>query len=109
MIMAVVGFIPKVMGMRMATAFITPKPGRTPTMVPMKTPIKQYKKLTGERATVNPNKSLSKTSKKNPFPLRPQDPFGQRGLEQGIEKNVDGDGGDNGKDDVENPSPVEVG
>ena len=66
--MAAVGFIPKVIGMRIATAFITPKPGRTPTTVQMKTPIKQYRKFAGERATVNPNKSLSRTSKENPFP-----------------------------------------
>jgi hypothetical protein len=67
MIMAAVGFIPKVMGMRIATAFMHPRPGRTPTMVPMKTPIKQYKKFAGERATLNPYKSLSRTSKKIPF------------------------------------------
>jgi hypothetical protein len=96
MIMAVVGFMPKVIGMRMATAFMTPKPGRTPTIVPMKTPIKQYRKLAGERATVNPNKSLSRTSKGNSLPLKPQEPSGKGGLQQGVEKNEDRDGSDNG-------------
>ena len=61
--MAAVGFMPKVMGMRIATAFITPRPGRTPVTVPMKTPKRQYRKLAGERATVKPYMRLLKISK----------------------------------------------
>ena len=43
--MAVVAFIPKVMGMRIATPVIGPMPGRTPRSVPINTPIKQKKRF----------------------------------------------------------------
>jgi hypothetical protein len=45
MIMPEVGGIPKVTGKRMAIVPTGPIPGRTPINVPMKTPIKQNRRL----------------------------------------------------------------
>ncbi len=43
-------------------AEIGPMPGSTPTSVPMKTPIKQYSRFTGARATPKPCATLRRTS-----------------------------------------------
>jgi hypothetical protein len=54
MIMAPTGEVCKVVGSRRDMAPTGPMPGRTPISVPMKTPIKQYRRLTGMRETEKP-------------------------------------------------------
>jgi hypothetical protein len=60
MMMAETGLIPKVTGKSSEIAPAGPIPGRTPIKVPIKTPAKQYNKLAGENATLNPNETFSK-------------------------------------------------
>jgi hypothetical protein len=49
----------KVAGRRRDMAAGGPKPGKTPTSVPIRTPIKQNKRFEGSRAILNPIKMLS--------------------------------------------------
>ena len=48
---AVVAFIPKVIGIRIATPVVGPIPGSTPISVPISVPIKQKKRFSQEDAT----------------------------------------------------------
>ena len=50
---AVVAFIPKVIGIRIATPVVGPIPGNTPISVPIRTPIKHIRRFMGESATSN--------------------------------------------------------
>jgi len=54
MMIALVGFMPNVMGNNRAIAAAGPKPGNTPTKVPQKQPRKQYRRFVGWPATDNP-------------------------------------------------------
>jgi hypothetical protein len=60
--MAEAGVIPKVIGKSSEMAPTGPIPGRTPISVPVKTPIKQYKRLVADRATPQPKMRFAKTS-----------------------------------------------
>jgi hypothetical protein len=62
MITADTGVIWKVVGKRREMAATGPRPGRTPTRVPIKTPTKQKNRFPGERATWKPIKTLWKKS-----------------------------------------------
>jgi hypothetical protein len=52
--MPATGFIATVSGMRMATPFAPPKPGRTPTITPRTSPIIAARKFAGCAATLIP-------------------------------------------------------
>jgi hypothetical protein len=54
MMIATTGFSPKVMGSRSAIAPQAPRPGRTPTAVPITTPRSANRKFVGWSATENP-------------------------------------------------------
>jgi hypothetical protein len=54
MMMADTGSIPNVVGSRSVMPPSGPIPGRTPTMVPRKTPSAQYRRFVGVRPTENP-------------------------------------------------------
>ena len=54
MIMADTGGIWKVIGMRSAIVLAEPIPGKTPTSVPSRTPVKQLRRLKGVRHTEKP-------------------------------------------------------
>jgi hypothetical protein len=62
MIMAETGLVPKVPGNNIAIAPVGPMPGKTPMSVPIRTPIKQYRKLMGVEIVEKPFKRPSKIS-----------------------------------------------
>src|SRR3972149_599859 len=81
--MAEVGGILKVTGMRMATPFAPPRPGKTPTMVPTKSPATNTRMLNGVRAIPRPATRLYNASMPpSPPRLEPEEilqpPLGQR-------------------------------
>src|SRR5512139_427504 len=81
MMMALAGFIPKVIGNNKAMAAAGPKPGNTPTNVPYTQPRKQYTRFIGLAAIDNPYPKLSHMSlsfpsfrdseRLNRFPISP--------------------------------------
>src|SRR4051794_17036986 len=62
MISAPTGGRPKVIGSNMATVAMVPMPGKTPTRVPTKAPIRQSRRLIGVRATPKPRARFEKRS-----------------------------------------------
>lgn len=48
---AVVAFIPNVIGIKIATPVVGPIPGNTPMSVPIRTPTKQNRRFSQEEAT----------------------------------------------------------
>src|SRR5437868_4016600 len=62
MISAPTGGRPKVIGSSIATVAMVPMPGSTPTRVPTSAPIRQSRRLIGERATPKPSARLEKRS-----------------------------------------------
>ena len=84
-----IGDIFKVAGRRRAIAVPDPSPGRTPTNVPTKTPMKQTKRLIGWTAMLKASPRF--WIKSNFFPLETKKSFGQpypkQNYEDDIEKN----------------------
>ncbi len=76
MIMAETGLIPNVTGKSRDIVPAGPIPGSTPTSVPMKTPVKQYNRLTAEKATFNPNEKFSKKPVTRSLSQNPSIPLG---------------------------------
>src|SRR5258708_6207391 len=62
MIRAPTGGSPNVIGSSIATVAMVPMPGNTPTSVPTRAPIRQSRRLIGEKATPKPSASLEKRS-----------------------------------------------
>src|ERR1700682_1921735 len=62
MIRAPTGGRPKVIGSSIATVAMVPMPGSTPTSVPTRAPIRQSRRLIGEKATPKPSARLEKRS-----------------------------------------------
>src|SRR3990170_4741980 len=91
--MAEVGGILKVTGMRMATPFAPPRPGKTPTMVPTKSPATNTAMLNGVRAIPSPISRLDNASMPSSPPgLEPEEilqpPLGQRDQEPLVEHEI---------------------
>src|SRR5687768_11926613 len=90
MISAPTGGRLNVIGSSMAMAASGPMPGSTPTSVPTITPMKQYIRLIGETAVLNPSVRLGKCSARNSMSVAPpelgigelQAPDEQRGRAQ---------------------------
>src|SRR5688572_437541 len=61
----------KVIGSSIAIAASGPMPGSTPTSVPTITPMKQYIRLIGETAVLNPSVRLGKCSARNSMSVAP--------------------------------------
>src|SRR5690349_19616533 len=61
----------KVTGRSIAMAASGPMPGSTPTRVPMNTPMKQYIRLTGVTAVLNPRVRLGKYCASSPMSVAP--------------------------------------
>src|SRR5688572_2868999 len=88
----------KVIGSSIAIAASGPMPGSTPTSVPTVTPMKQYIRLIGERAVLNPSVRLGKCSARNSISVAPpelrvgqlQPPQEQRGGPQYQDAGQDG-------------------
>src|SRR5687768_13410452 len=99
MISAPTGGRLNVIGSSMAMAASGPMPGSTPTSVPTVTPMKQYIRLIGEKAVLNPSARFGKYCARNSISVAPpelrvgqlQPPQEQRGGPQ------DQDAGQNGQ------------
>ena len=76
-----------------------PKPGNTPTKVPINTPKKQYKRFSGCKATLKPYKTPDRTSIVPFLRVYPQDPGGKLNLQPELEKNVAKKGSQKGGND----------
>src|SRR5689334_24676178 len=76
MISAPTGGRPKVIGNSIATVAMVPMPGSTPTSVPTSAPIRQSRRLIGEKATPKPSARLENRS--NIAPSRNQESRKQR-------------------------------
>src|SRR5512136_1547976 len=104
MMMAVVGFMPKVKGTSMAVPATGPTPGRTPMMVPMVTPKKQKRRLVGEMTVIKPAIKCSNML----FPLHSQEPGREGRLqpqpENGVKEESAGRAGQQG---LQNPALAE--
>src|SRR3989304_2461364 len=99
--MAEVGGMLKVTGMRMATPFAPPRPGKTPTMVPTKSPATNTRMLNGVRAIPRPATRLYNASMPpSPPRLEPEEilqpPLGQRDQKELVEHKIAGQGKQDG-------------
>src|SRR3954470_23185730 len=62
MIRAPTGGSPKVIGSNIATVAMVPMPGKTPTSVPTRAPIRHIRRLVGVSATPKPSARFEKSS-----------------------------------------------
>src|SRR5258706_12228101 len=85
-------------------AEIGPIPGSTPTRVPIKTPIKQYSRLTGCRATPKPWATLRSTSMFSVRSADFEDARGQLDRERALENPPHGEWSEDGKRNGQRPA-----
>src|SRR5688572_3467294 len=98
MISAPTGGRLNVIGSSMAMAASGPMPGSTPTSVPTNTPMKQYIRLIGEIAVLNPSVRLGKCSARNSMSVAPPE-HGVRQLEAPDEESGGAEHQDRGQED----------
>src|SRR5918998_6335020 len=93
------GSILNVTGRSRATVRAGPMPGRTPTAVPRKTPIRANRSFVGSKATRKPCPSAAKASMSEPQqPL--ERPFRQRQSQEPRESEIDQDADDEADHEV---------